>query len=372
MLDKLGTTTTVTQEEEDGGILLSSPPVSMTRQLNILVNIVQRVLLFGGDDELLVLKDTLQDDFPLFQTRYSNESEDGTEYYQCLIALLETAGGSSKISTLKPPLPLRSNAYANAYERLAATCFELGSGYFVLDEETDESDFRLEPDDNTKTKLQSILQAAQTKSLPIPQSPVEELGRFAMWESNVRGALVDNTNTNNNNPPDLVGEWKIQEEVGGQVLFPNSYIRLKFQSDGTLQLVDVLKDDSPTTRLTTLLQGLSWKLDPGPTHLDTCTFQVLAGDTILLYRGFLDRGARLEARFSKRPLQISGKVQLQLRTRNNNNNNNNSNNPNSNSNTKNQDNTISNSSSSSNDNNLPINYQQSSMMNTNFVMTQIL
>jgi hypothetical protein len=62
------------------------------------------------------------------------------------------------------------------------------------------------------------------------------------------------------------------------------------------------------------LQGLRWRLDPGPTHLDTCTFQVLTEDgTILQYRGFLDRGARLEARFSGRQTRIRGSVMFQMR-----------------------------------------------------------
>lgn len=63
------------------------------------------------------------------------------------------------------------------------------------------------------------------------------------------------------------------------------------------------------------LEGLRWRLDPGPTHLDTCTFQVLStiDRTILQYRGFIDRGARLEARFSKRPIRIRGSVMFQMR-----------------------------------------------------------
>ena len=62
------------------------------------------------------------------------------------------------------------------------------------------------------------------------------------------------------------------------------------------------------------LEGLRWRLDPGPTHLDTCTFQVLSDDkTILQYRGFIDRGARLESRFSRRPIKIRGSVMFQMR-----------------------------------------------------------
>jgi hypothetical protein len=33
----------------------------------------------------------------------------------------------------------------------------------------------------------------------------------------------------------------------------------------------------------------------------------------LQYRGFIDRGARLEARFSKRPIRIRGSVMFQMR-----------------------------------------------------------
>ena len=62
------------------------------------------------------------------------------------------------------------------------------------------------------------------------------------------------------------------------------------------------------------LKGLRWRLDPGPTHLDTCTFQVLSDDgAILQYRGFVDRGARLEARFSNRSIKIRGGVSFLMR-----------------------------------------------------------
>ena len=66
------------------------------------------------------------------------------------------------------------------------------------------------------------------------------------------------------------------------------------------------------------MKGLQWwRLDPGnhgPTHFDTCTFQVLSEDgEILQYRGFLDRGARLESRFSKRSIKIRGAVAFQMR-----------------------------------------------------------
>lgn len=62
------------------------------------------------------------------------------------------------------------------------------------------------------------------------------------------------------------------------------------------------------------MQGLRWRLDPGPTHLDTCTFQVLSDDgAILQYKGYADRGSRLEARVSKRPVTMSGRISFLMR-----------------------------------------------------------
>lgn len=47
---------------------------------------------------------------------------------------------------------------------------------------------------------------------------------------------------------------------------------------------------------------------------NSCTFQVLSDDgAVLQYKGFIDRGARLESRFSKRPIKIRGSVTFQMR-----------------------------------------------------------
>lgn len=73
--------------------------------------------------------------------------------------------------------------------------------------------------------------------------------------------------------------------------------------------------------------GVSWRLDPGPTHLDTCYISV---DTprgsfirppggsetlaprgereVLTFMGYVDRGQRIESRFSKRLVRMSGMV----------------------------------------------------------------
>lgn len=266
--------------EDLGGVLLSAEEPSMTRQLNVLSNIVLRALLFGGDQELLVLAETLFADRAAFIERWyagtesgsdtaaEEETRPGVQFLDCLIRLLR-ACYDGVVTDLNPPLPL-SQSYANSYERLVATAIELGSGYI-------------------KPLPGDIM------TMPKPRSAKEELGRFAVWETTFRQQSTPDVSVY---PEDLEGVWEVRDEIGGETIGTSL---VTFREGG---LVEV---DPP-------LEGLRWRLDPGPTHLDTCTFQVLSSDgTILQYRGFLDRGARLESRFSKRPIKIRGSVMFQMR-----------------------------------------------------------
>lgn len=270
-------------QDDLGGVLLSSKEPSMTRQLNVLSNIVLRALLFGGDQELLVLAETLDADRAAFVERWypntggllndgdlKNENRPGVQYLNCLIDLLRQCYDNGIVVDLQPSLPL-SQSYANAYERLVAMALELGSGY---------------------------LKPVPTSSLalPKPRTAKEELGRLALWESRFRQKA--DTKDISPYPEDLEGVWEVRDVIGGETI-------------GTTQ---VTLGAEGQVIVNPPMEGLRWRLDPGPTHLDTCTFQVLNTDgTILQYRGFIDRGARLEARFSKRAMRIRGSVMFQMR-----------------------------------------------------------
>jgi hypothetical protein len=264
-----------------GGVLLSAEEPSMTRQLNVLANIVQRALLFGGDQELLVLSETLDADSPAFVKKWypgpngevelaspEEETRPGVQFLNCLVHLLKECYSNGVVTKLDPPLPLLKS-YSNAYERLMASLVELGSGY-------------VKPEQNVMT-------------MPVPRTAQEEVGRFAVWESTFRSK---NTPSVSSYPEDLVGSWEVQDEIGGETIGMSTVV---FRPQGQVEVAPPM-------------QGLRWRLDPGPTHLDTITFQVLGDDgTILQYRGFIDRGARLEARFSKRRVRIRGSVMFQMR-----------------------------------------------------------
>lgn len=264
---------------DDGRVILCSEEPSMTRQLNALSNIVHRGLLYGGDQELLVLSETLADNRETFVDRWypntepptdnmADETRPGVQYLNALISLLRRAYDEGIVTNLEPLVPL-SQSYGNSYERLMASLVEQGSGY-------------VRPE------------TADVKSMPKPRTAKEELGRFAVWESKFRSANDEVSFY----PEDLEGTWEVRDEVGGETIGTST---VTLAPNGEVIVAPPL-------------QGLRWRLDPGPTHLDTCTFQVLSEDgTILQYRGFLDRGARLEARFSGRPTRIRGSVMFQMR-----------------------------------------------------------
>ena len=163
----------------------------MTRQLNVLSNIVQRTLIFGGDQELLLLAKTLDADKPAFIQRwYSNKDDDnnddftvdidiqketrpGVQYLNALIQLLNDCYTKGVLTDVTPTLPL-TTGYENAYGRLTASLIELGSGY-------------IRPSSSSPLSLSYAGATAKyLKSTTPPKSAREEFGRFANWESAVR------------------------------------------------------------------------------------------------------------------------------------------------------------------------------------------
>lgn len=269
-------------KSDSGKVILSTNEPTVTRQLNSLSNIVLRVLLFGGDQELLVLSETLASNREDFVDRWypgtgapkddDEETRPGVQYLNALVLLLRKCYDNGVVTSFEPFVPLILS-YCNSYERLLGSTVELGSGY-----------------------IRPIVTPSALSSMPKPRTAQEELGRFAVWESNFRA--MDGGNQQSSHPEDLEGVWEVKDEVGGETIGISTVV---FEPQGNVLVKPPM-------------QGLRWRLDPGPTHLDTCTFQVLGEDgTVLQYRGFIDRGARLEARVSKRSINVRGSVMFQMR-----------------------------------------------------------
>ena len=169
-----------------------------------------------------------------------------------------------------------SNSYTNSYDRLIKLLLENGSGYLQIDDES--VDF---------------------SEMVKPTTPTEELGRFTFWETKLRNR--SEKAQMNVYPKELVGEWLVEDEVAGESIGVTKVI---FEEGGGVKIED---------REGGGINGLRWRLDAGPAHMDTATFQVKGADgLVLMYKGFLDRGARLESRISGRGISIKGTVTWQL------------------------------------------------------------
>ncbi|GMI08069.1 hypothetical protein TrVE_jg11735 [Triparma verrucosa] len=264
-------------EENLGLFIMSGRAESKTVQLNILSNVVRRSLLFGSDEELTILSETLTSTKKDFAEKWypstsldSIDSIPSVQYLNALILLCSTAVSSGTITTVEPLTPLNSS-YTNSYYRLLGNLLSLGSGY--------------------------ISTPKPTSPPRLPKTPTEELGRFVKWESAFRSTL-DSRRPSTPHPSDLCGPWSVTDEVGGLKIGVSSVTLLPSGA------VSVPNGNA---------EGLTWRLDPGPTHLDTLTFRAFDSSKILEYKGYLDRGARLEARVSKRCLKVRGKCTSNMR-----------------------------------------------------------
>ena len=172
---------------EEGGVLLNTVAPTVTRQLNTLSNIVRRTLLYGGDQEVLVLAETLAADRPAFVRRWhpdadrtSVEPPPSLRYFDTLITLLRTCYARGVLAEV-PPFPALDTAetgYQNAYSRLAAALIEGGSGYV-------RPASRVLPGLSLAMTTTAATARYLASTAP-PRNAMEELGRFAKWETAVR------------------------------------------------------------------------------------------------------------------------------------------------------------------------------------------
>lgn len=118
-------------------------------------------------------------------------------------------------------------------------------------------------------------------------------------------------------PKELTGQWTLYDD-GGSGLTPAGESSssataasggarvsvIGFRKDGTLKLPPGLGVDG------------MWRFEPGPTHLDTIRFEIRLGtpdNRVLAYTGYVDRGQRIETRFSRRAIKMKGRMMLRVR-----------------------------------------------------------
>ena len=119
------------------------------------------------------------------------------------------------------------------------------------------------------------------------------------------------------NPAELIGKWELIDVRGdgslGEVMQnkPSDYIGISggmvsfflflLFFNFLLQIEVELKENGILSLNVDTGVGKGWRFKPGPAHLDTCEFIIQSSvdnDLILKYIGYIDRGQRVESRYS--------------------------------------------------------------------------
>jgi hypothetical protein len=229
-----------------------------TKALNSISNRVVRTMLYGDQGDVAKLLRELETGQAQFLERWvgGDARRDEAQYYGSLIAHLRAG-----LDVAPPRAMLRGSAFGNAYQRLVTL----------------------------------LVQELGTRPAPVNAELFES---FVRWESSLRKNLTQDMW--DSHPKELTGQWTLYDGALGTTL------SVGFRRDGSLRVPAELGVDG------------TWRLEPGPTHLDTIYFDVVSGPApeagrVLSYAGYVDRGQRIEARFSRRPIKMQGRMILTVR-----------------------------------------------------------
>eukprot|EP00903_Cladosiphon_okamuranus_P016916 g15594.t1 len=253
-----------------------------TRALNTVVNRVVRTVCVGSDEDLEGLAREMDSKREKFMSKYFGKDWRDTQedMFYCALVNLVRHGLTDE------GVPALTGAYLNSYQRLMGI----------------------------------LVQEVGTRSTPASKMVLKS---FLSWEREIRKELTEPAWESR--PPDLVGSWALDTSgwdgltdipvsvdgtSDGMEDLGLSDLVVSFRKDGTVQI--------PVEKGV----GLQWRVEPGPTHLDTIYFEMIpaapkvvasseagaGGGTTISYTGYVDRGARIEARFSKRFLKMTGRM----------------------------------------------------------------
>eukprot|EP01041_Mallomonas_annulata_P010944 gene10944-22848_t len=292
-----------------------------TRELNRIANWIPRAVIYGELMDRIALADSIDMMLKPFADEWLNGNMNAQEimFLRALSLLLregvaaaETAimyydnssdkFGESNISgaladvmtIVAPPLRL-FDPYLNSFQRIVSLCLrDLGSRYWT-----------------------------------VPQDE-EVLGTFSQWEqslrSNITGAMW------NQNPKELAGLWQMVDVQGRGDIDPflasngNTFPQGSGTGSSSSTMTPVVQSPTESDEVAIELcidgsvnlspssagTGHMWRFKPGPVHLDTCEFTVISNSEpglVLQYVGYIDRGQRVECRFSGRSIRMTGRVQ---------------------------------------------------------------
>ncbi|CAM9241969.1 unnamed protein product, partial [Sphacelaria rigidula] len=253
-----------------------------TRALNTLANRVVRTVCVGADNDLQGLAREMESKRAKFMMKWIGKQWKGSQedsFYDALVILVRNG--------LSDDPPALHGPYLNSFQRLMGI----------------------------------VVQEVGTRSTP---ASAMVLKSFFAWEREIRKELTEPAWESN--PPDLVGSWAL-DTMGWDGLNDLPGDGLEVEDYGLHDLVVAFRKDGRVQVPAEAGLGLQWRVEPGPTHLDTVYFEMIpsapklqgasdpgaGGGTTMSYTGYVDRGARIEARFSKRFVKMTGRLTTVVR-----------------------------------------------------------
>ena len=284
--------------------MLPPDEVSVTRELNKISNIVSRAMLYGGKREKEALAQTIREHIPSFVAnpafKDTDENSQEVTFLSALAYLLDFGLG---------PAQEQITGQMSNTGAFGESVITGGIGSVATE---DEGSLRLY--DAYTNAFQRVVEVClgEIASRRLPQSTAQDddfLLNFVIWEQSLRRNLTADMWAPN--PQELAGEWELIDISGMGALStvmvndPDVYFGMKKGVTVSLQGDGKVEVDFPTSI------GKQWYFKPGPAHLDTCEFTIRSEKdrpVELKYTGFIDRGQRIESRFSKQAIKMTGRV----------------------------------------------------------------
>lgn len=280
--------------------ILPESAYSATRELNALSNRLLRAASYGFKADVSEARRALSD----YATECATLSPEARAYIEALTSLsaseAETAIVEAALSTFfdQKPTPLTDrlgDAFSVALQRFLGELMRRGA---IAGRKPAEPTTIVVADDPTPP----FTKAGRSKPLGF---------NFVEWEMRLRRDLAIGREEPGTalRPRDFVGKWKLVfvDDSNPQplavktidFLADDDALDVVFQADGQV--------NAPPNPFTTKSQpSAKWIVRPGPAHLDTCEFELVLPDTTVAFCGYVDRGQRIESRFSRRPIKVSG------------------------------------------------------------------
>ena len=270
---------------------------SKTRVINSIANTVARAILYGGTDERSKLAQIIDTMIPDFCNKWcsGDMKSQESQFLRALVLFLRQGLEAAEVAIT--PLSETQGEILEEFKWVAAETVDTGPELRLFDVYY-----------NAFQRVVSLcLDEIALRGSQAPQN-TQVLQDFVAWEASLRTNLTEAVWEQN--PTDLAGVWELLDVAGQGSLEPmmkldsmsmfgmRKGVLVNFQDSGALDL------DVDTA------EGQRWRVKPGPAHLDTCEFTIVSKseDLVLTYTGYLDRGQRIESRFSKMPIRMTGRV----------------------------------------------------------------